>query len=136
MFVAVPKYPWSSRKRATERGGWDPKRLHLRTVHATPPSADPRVHSTTGTLGLALRPFPLSAALQACSPLPLGPPPTPGGDCHQVMVLHCHQVTVPPLGGGGRGVHHSRAANSCIPQLKIFFGACDFLLISCCSWDK
>ena len=57
-------------------------------------------------------------------------PPHPGGNRHQ--------VTVPPLGGGGT-VHHSRPANSSITQLKIFFGAfgaCDFLLISYCSWAK
>ena len=54
------------------------------------------------------------------------PPPTPGGDCHQ--------VTVPPLGGGGE--HHPRAANSSITQLKFFSGACDFLLISYCPWPK
>ena len=44
----------------------------------------------------------------------------------------------PPLGGGG-AVHHSRTANSSITQLKVFFcafGACDFLLISYCSWAK
>ena len=44
----------------------------------------------------------------------------------------------PPWGGGGT-VHHSRPANSSITQLKIFFsafGACDFLLISYCSWAK
>ena len=43
-----------------------------------------------------------------------------------------------PPGGGGT-VHHSRPANSGITQLKIFFsafGACDFLLISYCSWAK
>ena len=40
-----------------------------------------------------------------------------------------------PPGGGGT-VHHSRPANSSITQLKIFFGACDFLLISYCSWAK
>ena len=43
----------------------------------------------------------------------------------------------PPWGGGT--VHHSRPANSSITQLKIFFsafGACDFLLISYCSWAK
>ena len=42
-----------------------------------------------------------------------------------------------PWGGGT--VHHSRPANSSITQLKIFFGAfgaCDFLLISYCSWAK
>ena len=57
-------------------------------------------------------------------------PPHPGGNRHQ--------VTVPPLGGGGT-VHHSRPANSSITQPKIFFsafGACDFLLISYCSWAK
>ena len=56
-------------------------------------------------------------------------PPRPGGNRHQ--------VTVPPL--GGETVHHSRPANSSITQLKIFFGAfgaCDFLLISYCSWAK
>ena len=40
---------------------------------------------------------------------------------------------------GGVTVHHSRPANSSITQLKIFFsvfGACDFLLISYCSWAK
>ena len=43
----------------------------------------------------------------------------------------------PPTPGGT--VHHSRPANSSITQPKIFFsafGACDFLLISYCSWAK
>ena len=43
----------------------------------------------------------------------------------------------PPTPGGT--VHHSRPANSSITQLKVFFnafGACDFLLISYCSWAK
>ena len=42
----------------------------------------------------------------------------------------------PPRGGT---VNHSRPANFSITQLKIFFGAfgaCDFLLISYCSWAK
>ena len=38
--------------------------------------------------------------------------------------------------GGGGTVHHSRPTNSSITQLKLFFGACDFLLISYCSWAK
>ena len=57
-------------------------------------------------------------------------PPQPGGNRHQ--------VTVPPPKGGGT-LHHSRPANSSITQPKFFFsafGACDFLLISYCSWAK
>ena len=60
-------------------------------------------------------------------------------------------TTVPPHPGGeqspsdgsppgeGRTVHHSRPANSSITKLKVFFSAfvaCDFLLISYCSWAK
>ena len=57
------------------------------------------------------------------SPPPRGEPSPSGGS---------------PPGGGGT-VHHSRPANSSITQLEIFFsafGACDFLLISYCSWAK
>ena len=43
-------------------------------------------------------------------------------------------ATVPPLGGGG--IPRFRPTNSSITQLKLFFGACDFLLISYCSWAK
>ena len=80
---------------------------------------------------------PLLGVLCKCTPPPPCPappqgtrfPPTPGGTVTKRRF--------PPWGGGG--VHHSRPANSSITQLKIFFGAfgaCDFLLISYCSWAK
>ena len=54
------------------------------------------------------------------------PPPGGGGG-------GCHQMTVPPP--GGRTPHTSKPEVQ-HTQLEFFFGACDFLLISYCSWAK
>ena len=69
-----------------------------------------------------------------CSIVP-SPPPCPSPP--QGRTVPPHPRGNRHLGGGGGGtVHHSRPANSSITQLKIFFSACDFLLISYCSWAK
>ena len=60
---------------------------------------------------------------------------SPTFSVHCIVSLHCSASQISSLGGGGT-IHHSRAANSSITQLKFFFGACDFLLISYCSWAK
>ena len=72
------------------------------------------------------------------SPPHVHPPPRDDGSPPPRGEPSPNDAPPPPPPGGGT-VHHSRPANSSITQPKIFFsafGACDFLLISYCSWAK
>ena len=66
-----------------------------------------------------------SHILHVCAPPPCPSPPPPPGTTVR---------PTPPRGGGGDTTQQSPASQ--FTQLTVFFGACDFLLISYCSWAK